>query len=204
MTRKERQEIRQEMRIVLGGLDPRWLKGASAELGNNIGRFIDQHLEFDIHHILAWTSFFAGEPDLSAFIASRIEKTKVYLPRVLPDGGMDFISLGRNWDNQIQAGMYGIPEPNSGAGEPYNIANAAETLVIVPGLAFDAAGHRLGRGKGYYDRFLGKAGMQNAIKLGVCWAMQVVDKITPESHDIPMDWICHERGFIGCAEASTD
>ena len=59
-------------------------------------------------------------------------------------------------------------------------------LVLVPGLAFSRAGHRLGRGGGFYDRFLtGRA--RNAHKLGICFASQLVDCIPTEEHDVVLD-----------------
>lgn len=200
MTRRERSAIRSEMRAVLGGLDPRWLKGASTELGNNISALIENHDEFNFQHILAWTSFFAGEPDLSGFISRHIDQQKIYLPRVSSDGGMDFLCIGRDWGNQIEAGIYGIPEPSTAAGVPFDVSNAPETLILVPGLAFDETGSRLGRGKGYYDRFLARPGMEQALRLGVCWEIQLVERITAEAHDIPVDMICHERSYLECVQ----
>ena len=59
-------------------------------------------------------------------------------------------------------------------------------LVLVPGLAFSRAGHRLGRGGGFYDRFLtGRA--RNARKLGICFASQLLDRIPTEEHDAVLD-----------------
>ena len=59
-------------------------------------------------------------------------------------------------------------------------------LVLVPGLAFSRAGHRLGRGGGFYDRFLsGRA--RNAHKLGICFASQLLDRIPIEEHDAVLD-----------------
>ena len=59
-------------------------------------------------------------------------------------------------------------------------------LVLVPGLAFSRAGHRLGRGGGFYDRLLaGRA--KGAIKLGICFALQLLDSIPVEEHDAVLD-----------------
>jgi 5-formyltetrahydrofolate cyclo-ligase len=201
MGNNTKKTIRNEMKSVLAGLDARWIKGASAELCNNLIRLYSEGIDPKCSNILAWTSFFAGEPDLSGFIASCVDSLNIYLPRILPDGGMDFISIGRDWGTQIEEGVYGIPEPIRDAGNVYSINDSSSTLVLVPGLAFDRYGNRLGRGKGYYDRFLGKSGMKSAIKVGIAWEMQIVDEIVPQAHDIAMDWICHERGFIECVRA---
>lgn len=60
-------------------------------------------------------------------------------------------------------------------------------LIIVPGLAFDHAGHRLGRGKGFYDRFLRK--YPQCYKVGICFPYQFVNEIPVSEHDINMDLI---------------
>ena len=61
---------------------------------------------------------------------------------------------------------------------------------FVPGVGFDLAGNRLGRGKGYYDRYLENSG---AIKIGIAWSGQLNDKIPVESHDCHMDFIITEK-----------
>ncbi len=82
-------------------------------------------------------------------------------------------------------GAYGIMEPE---GEDFTDYVQID-LIIVPGMAFDAQGHRLGRGKGYYDRFLPLA--PNAYKLGVCFPYQFVDAVPVEQYDQRMDGVIH-------------
>jgi 5-formyltetrahydrofolate cyclo-ligase len=80
-------------------------------------------------------------------------------------------------------GKFGLGEPGPGCGAvPVNQLD----LVLVPGVAFDPAGHRLGRGRGYYDRLLaGVAG----IKCGVAFDEQIVPAVPVEPHDIILDCI---------------
>jgi len=108
---------------------------------------------------------------------------------------MRFISIERDWRTTAEVGAFGIPEPRDDAARLFEPGMAGRTAVIVPGLAFDARGGRLGRGGGYYDRFLGRASMQRAIKIGVCWELQLIEAVPTESHDVVMDWVCHERGY---------
>ena len=68
-------------------------------------------------------------------------------------------------------------------GTTYTDLQAIE-LAMVPGVAFDKECHRLGRGKGYYDRLLPSL---NAYKTGVCFDFQILDRLPIEPHDIPMD-----------------
>lgn len=60
-------------------------------------------------------------------------------------------------------------------------------LIVVPGVAFDKKGHRMGRGRGFYDRFLAKSELCNAYKLGVCFPSQIVDSVPMDPHDVSMD-----------------
>jgi 5-formyltetrahydrofolate cyclo-ligase len=58
-------------------------------------------------------------------------------------------------------------------------------IILVPGIAFDPQGHRLGRGKGYYDRFL--AAHPDIYKIGVCFDFQKVPEVPVDEFDIPVD-----------------
>lgn len=69
-------------------------------------------------------------------------------------------------------------------------------LVIVPGVAFDERGYRIGYGSGCYDRFLVKTNSK-CIKIGLAYDFQVVKEIDEENHDIPMDYIITEKRMIG-------
>lgn len=60
--------------------------------------------------------------------------------------------------------------------------------ILVPGVAFDNEGHRLGRGKGYYDRFLAQI-PESAVKVAVCFPYQIVEQVPAEEHDILMDYV---------------
>ena len=67
--------------------------------------------------------------------------------------------------------------------------------VLVPGIAFDKNGARVGFGKGCYDRFLKNV---SAIKIGVCYDFQICEKICDEEHDIKMDFLISENGMYKC------
>jgi 5-formyltetrahydrofolate cyclo-ligase len=196
MSRKKRKEIRSEMSRIISRLDDRWIAAASRELSGRLGKLIDEELPDQIEHVLAWMSFFPGEVDLTAFIDEQLDKRRIYLPRTLPDRSMSFISIGKDWLTAMQTGQFGIPEPGTASGDVYDPSWARETAVITPGLAFDKEGGRLGRGAGYYDRFFASPPMMDSFKVGVCWSLQLVSEIPLESHDVTMDWICHEEGWI--------
>jgi 5-formyltetrahydrofolate cyclo-ligase len=193
---KKRSELRAEMRRVISNLDRRWLAAASHDLCRELTTLLDTELPGAIDHVLVWTAFFPGEVDLSRFIEGQFGRRRVYMPRTLPDRTMQFMAVERGWLLHAEKSTFGIPEPRFEEGKAFDLKEAPRTAVIVPGLAFDRAGDRLGRGGGYYDRFLGRVAMQRAIKIGVCWELQVVDRVPTESHDVAVDWLCHEQGFI--------
>ncbi|WP_295937202.1 5-formyltetrahydrofolate cyclo-ligase [uncultured Alistipes sp.] len=61
-------------------------------------------------------------------------------------------------------------------------------LIVVPGVAFTVAGARMGRGRGYYDKYLSQSGLR-AVKIGVCYAHQLVPELLVEPHDVFMDCV---------------
>ena len=103
----------------------------------------------------------------------------VLLPKVVSSEDMELHRY--TGASSLQSGAYGIMEP---VGERFT-DYAAIDVAVVPGMAFDAQGHRLGRGKGYYDRFLAK--VPDVYKIGLCFSWQMVDEVPSEANDITMD-----------------
>lgn len=103
----------------------------------------------------------------------------VLLPVVVGDGVMEIRRYAGRQD--LCEGAYGILEP---AGERFDHLQDIE-LAVVPGMAFDDEGHRLGRGKGYYDRFLPL--IPHCYKIGVCFDFQRLPHIPVVSTDVPVD-----------------
>ena len=86
----------------------------------------------------------------------------------------------------LQKGLFGIWEPDP---DRARLADPREAdLVLVPGLLFDKKNNRLGRGLGFYDRFL-KRLSRKVIKIGLAFSFQVVESIPAEAHDIPVDLV---------------
>ncbi len=92
--------------------------------------------------------------------------------------------------SQLQMGAYSIPEPPQSAPE-YN--GEGTVLCIVPAIAFDKSGRRIGYGKGFYDRFLAKF---KGVTMGVCYSRLLVESLPCEDVDIPIDIIITEKGEI--------
>lgn len=197
--------LRTEMRRILANLDHRWVGAASREVCERLGALVDACAETQVlRDVLVWMPHFPGEIDLANFISSQLGHASVYVPRTLPDAKMDFLSIDTGWDRQLVPGGSGILEPAALSGELYDSARAGTTLVVVPGLSFDKYGNRLGRGRGYYDRFLGRPEMADALKVGVCFELQMVDAVPAESFDVPMDWVVTEERSLRTGFSTLD
>ncbi len=108
-----------------------------------------------------------------------------FLPRV--NGvNLDVLPYDRT---RLQYGAFHIEEPTGDDIE--NIDNIE--LIIVPGIAYDNRGNRVGRGKGYYDRLLSRT---KATKIGIGYDFQLVDEIDSEPHDITMDIVITDSRII--------
>lgn len=92
---------------------------------------------------------------------------------------------------QLEKGFMGIPEPKENPQLCYKFNASEDTLVIVPGVAFDMAGFRLGYGKGFYDKFL--SNKRQLSTMALAFACQIVEELPSEPHDIKMDKIVTEE-----------
>lgn len=97
-----------------------------------------------------------------------------------------------NLDDLVDGERFGLKEPRAGARV---VAKDMLDLVIVPGLAFDAEGGRLGRGAGFYDRFLGSLGPR-AVKVGVAYEAQVFPSVPTEPQDVRLDVVVTESRVV--------
>ena len=110
----------------------------------------------------------------------------VLLPTVIGEGLMEWHVYSSK--SELKNGAFGIGES---AGElysgfsKYTSPSEKQMIALVPGVAFDAVGRRLGRGKGYYDRFL--AAHPHIYKIGVCFDFQKVMEVPVDEKDVPVD-----------------
>ncbi len=114
----------------------------------------------------------------------------VYVPLCHGKGEMDAVRITST--SELSAGMYGIPEPPR-SGE--KISPLELSLIVVPGVAFGKDRSRLGRGAGYYDRFIEKA--QRARTVALCREINLYETVPCEAHDRCVDKIITEDKVIG-------
>lgn len=126
-----------------------------------------------------------------ALEAFRLGKT-VCVPRVA-DGGksMHAVEIKSIDDESMTSDALGVRAPRSGRTMPQDSID----LVITPGVAFDLRCERLGRGGGFYDRFLAKA-HRHTTTIGICFDFQLVDEIPSQSGDVPVHAVVTDRRAI--------
>ena len=121
----------------------------------------------------------------------------LFYPCVAGPGTLAFFPF-REGDRWV-TGTYGIPEPSRPAGFPPK--SDGFDLVLVPGLAFDRCGRRLGKGLGYYDRFLARL-TGDTLRVGFAYSEQLVPKVPVDEWDAAMHAIVTEEGVIRCPEGA--
>ena len=130
------------------------------------------------------------EPDLQPLLdAALMEGKNVLLPVVVGDELELRLYEG---PDSLREGAFHILEP---VGEVFPPSRYGEIgLALIPGMAFDREGHRLGRGRGYYDRLLPR--LPRVYKLGVCFPFQIVAGVPHEPHDMAMNEIISSQGSL--------
>lgn len=129
----------------------------------------------------------ADEVATHDFVNKWYRKKEFYLPRVVGDN-LEF-RLFEGAEKMVKEPIYGIEEP---IGRPLEQFMNID-LIIVPGVAFDYLGNRMGRGKGFYDRILHSLSCE---KIGLGFSFQLIETIPVEEHDIPMDTILTENDLL--------
>ncbi len=132
----------------------------------------------------------ASEVDLTP-VAIRCFQTgkTVCVPRVdWKRRDMEPVEVTSFDDHVMEVDEHGVRMPRGGAPIPPNLLD----LVVVPGLAFDARGHRLGRGGGYYDRFLGRL-RRTAATVGLGFDVQITDEVPVDDGDVSVDIVVTDR-----------
>jgi 5-formyltetrahydrofolate cyclo-ligase len=136
---------------------------------------------------------FQNEVRTDSMIREALKNKRVLVPAVAGTE-LDFFEI-RDYDNSLEKGKYGIPEPKDR--KKAGLKLEAIELAIVPGVVFDKQGGRIGFGMGYYDRFLRKLKKLNpgSILIGLAFNMQVMEKFHTDEHDVKMDKIITETNI---------
>lgn len=112
---------------------------------------------------------------------------QIVLPVVV---GNDLVLKEYHANQAMSFSSYGIWEPTGADFTDFQ----SISLIVVPGVAFDCLGNRMGRGKGFYDRLLPK--MQHAKKVGICFDFQLFKALPTDDHDVKMDVVISQTQVI--------
>ena len=135
-------------------------------------------------HILMYHSL-ADELSTRDFIDRWADRKRFYLPRV--NGvNLDILPYSKS---RLHLGSFNIEEPDGD-----DVVDASEIeLIVVPAVAYDRQGNRIGRGKGFYDRLLSTT---KAVTIGVAYECQLYDEIETDEFDAPVQYVVTESGVI--------
>lgn len=176
---EEKKRLRQSIKHTLSTLSA----AQKAEWSERIMQKVEAHPAFkEARNVLLFHSL-PDEPSTHTLIQRSAAEKHVYLPAVVSPTEMEIHAYSSEAD--LQRGTFGIMEPVGAVLHETEIID----LIVVPGLAFDRHGHRMGRGKGYYDRFIARFGEQGPCLIGVCFPPQRFEEIPFAPHDATMDYV---------------
>ena len=163
----------------------------SARAGRSATAALVASSEFDAAQSLA---LFASMPDeistRSLYELAIAAGKRCMFPRCLAQGGLEF-AVVTAWE-ELEPQRFGVREPAPGLAAE---SLAPSDLMVVPGVAFDSGGRRLGRGRGYYDRFFDSLERPIPILFGFAFAFQLVPRVPVEDHDHLLDGVVTEDGL---------
>lgn len=176
----EKAEIRRKIR----GLKSMLLESEKLSAADEVFARLEQTAAFIMAERILMYHSLPDELSTHRFLDKWKSRKRFFLPRV---NGVNLDILPYD-ESRLELGAFQIEEPTG-----TNTVSPGEIeLVVVPAVAYDRAGNRLGRGKGFYDRLLAST---KATKIGVAYEFQMVDSIPAEPHDVKMDIVISQSGI---------
>ncbi len=190
--------VRRRMRALRRNLEPQFRRDAQQAIRLHLRQLGIWKRDRRVSTFLS----FGGEVDLrSTFADAWSAGAKLFVPLIVRrrSGHLSFVPITR--ETQFRSNWYGIEEPASGLKGQKFLREM--DVVLVPTVAFDARGHRLGMGAGYYDRALQRRrdrsrSWRRPLLVGIAFSFQEVDAIAPAAWDVALDLVVTERGIIHC------
>lgn len=183
--REQKKLFRKELRSRIAALDEKELEKSNIGIYNNLSR-LPELLAAETVFLYCSTGHEVDTRRLIAFLLERGQT--VALPVSLPEGEMYFAQY---LPGKLQEGrFFGILEPDEKAPR---LEPEKGGLIIVPALAFDRSGYRMGQGGGYYDRFLSA---RYLFSVGIGRDCLLCDRVIREEHDAPVSCLVTETGVF--------
>lgn len=201
-TNHQKKNMRREFLVKRESIDPDLAKSHSRQICTWIHRWLCQS---ETGLKVRWVGCFAshrGEPDLGALYATqssglsndnRAYVTALPVITVGDSNGpqMDFYSFKEG--DPVTFNKYGIKEPHIQHARHLTPEDPGQALILVPALAVDREGHRLGYGGGFYDRYLAR--YLNVVSFGVIFEEFVLSELPAETHDQRLSGFVTQKGF---------
>ncbi len=186
MTKQEIREQNKALRRQMLRCDAETKSQAVAEA------FLKSELYADARQIMLYMPL-GNEVDLTAVKNAAFADGKCVVFPVTEQNSGIITPICVNENIVFEKGSFSVMEPQN-----TEIADMTKTdVVLVPGIAFDKSGTRVGFGKGCYDMLLKS---YNGVKIGVCYDFQLQSEIPKDLHDVKMDYILTESGFKKCED----
>jgi 5-formyltetrahydrofolate cyclo-ligase len=190
-------EIRRDMKILRSNISEVERKDWDA----TIRRQLQQTEEYQCCKTLFCYVSFGSELDTGPIILQALQEGKVvYVPRVDEKHRMQFYRIHDL--GGLQPSRFGVPEPSGEEEKRYQLEAAIHShdipLMLLPGLAFDITGNRIGYGAGYYDRYLLEFHQSHFYKMALCYDFQLIEHIEAQEYDIGVDTIITPTKRIKC------
>ena len=189
---QDKSALRKRMAAIRDAISPEARRAKSEAIARQLSGWDAFRQARTILVFLSTRSEALTEPVVAAALAAG--KT-VGAPRtILSEKRLDFRRV-RGGEGELAPGPFGIsePHPDLPAVEPPDA-----DVILVPGLAFDEQGYRLGYGGGFYDRLLADP-VVNGVTVGLAFEEQVIERVARGERDLPVDWVATERRMIDCA-----
>ncbi|MGH7815125.1 MAG: 5-formyltetrahydrofolate cyclo-ligase [Candidatus Binataceae bacterium] len=189
------------IRAIMGECRAALVPGRAAAMAKAIQRRLLACDEYRAASAIVVYSAIGNEVSTNAILADALAAGRpVFFPRV--DRSTDAIVARRvSRAEELEPGAFGILEPPESA-EPLDPARFEKLLVCVPGVAFSAAGERIGRGGGHYDRLLAQLG-PDAIAVGLAYSFQILDRLPQSDTDRQLNFIVTESATHRACEAQS-
>jgi 5-formyltetrahydrofolate cyclo-ligase len=190
VARTAKSDMRRAVRVRIAAMTREERERADAAVSAHL---VDLVRKIDAAFVVAYLAL-ADEVRLDAFLSAMADRgATVLVPRVAARGEIGLAASKPGC--RLVPDLEGVPAPEEAADWP-----DGQGLVVVPGRVFDTEGGRVGRGLGYYDRFLEKARPRVTVA-GAAYDCQVVERGPREPHDAGVEWLVTETGSRRCGNA---
>ncbi len=190
MVKLNKQSVRKQILSKRSNLPPEFILENSKKIMENV---INLNIYQKSTNIMLYIATQDEVQTQEIIKSAQKDKKRIFIPLIIRRDNILLPSLVTDFKKELVQGNLGIYQPRK---EFYRIyPPSVLDLIIIPGVAFTIQGHRLGRGGGYYDRFLSQLGKKTPT-IALSFEMQILDKIPFDVQDMPVDYIITEKRVI--------